>query len=238
MINSIDGAVMVYVPQGEFLMGSEDEDAFSDEQPEHLVYVDALWIYQNPVTNIQYRQCIEAGRCNEQWVYNFNLGRSNPLYLSSFDNHPVVEVRWHDAQSYCQWAGGRLPTEAEWEKTARGTDGRKYPWGYQTPTGGLLNNSGFYGNTSAVGSYPDGASPFGAKDMASNVWEWVADWYDPDYYSQSPYDNPTGPTHGEQRVIRGGSYQSHARLYRVTTRESRNPRFGSYNTGFRCVIAP
>jgi eukaryotic-like serine/threonine-protein kinase len=163
-INDVDGAMMMYVPEGEFLMGSEEGD--SDESPEHTVYLDAYWIYKNEVTNKQYRACIEAGEC----VGDINFYNEN--------DHPVKFVDWYEADAYCTWAGGRLPTEAEWEKAARGHDGRAYPWGEISPTCALAQFRACNYQTKPVGSFPEGASPYGALDMAGNVWEWVADWYD------------------------------------------------------------
>ncbi len=223
--NHIDEAVLVYVPAGEFLMGSEDEDAWDDEKPEHLVYLDAFWIYQTEVTNRQYNLCVNAGACD---------------YSREPDNdHPVTNVFRQDGRQYCQWAGGRLPTEAEWEKAARGTDRRRYPWGDDQPTCNLANFSECLGGTAPVGSYPLGTSPYGALDMAGNVWEWVYDGYDPDYYSLSPYENPTGPSGGGyDATMRGGSWQDPARNLRVTARFSTE---GLYDPiilesyGFRCV---
>jgi eukaryotic-like serine/threonine-protein kinase len=231
IVNPVDGAVMVYVPAGEFLMGSEDEDAWDEEKPEHLVYLDAYWIYKHEVTNQQYRQCVDANACKEpRSTANYNN--------SSYKNHPVVYVSWDDADAYCQWVGGRLPTEAEWEKAARGTDGRTYPWGDDNPTCNLANHSACEGGTTPVGSYPDGASPYGALDMAGNVWEWVADWYEEDYYSRSPYENPQGPTRWIYRVHRGGSWNSNERNLWVSYRHRNNPDFRGYHYGFRCVCSP
>jgi len=243
-VNPKDGAEMVYVPAGEFLMGSEDEDAFDDEKPEHTVYLDAYWIYQTEVTNAQYRQCVDEGECDvPSNVDQFN----NP----DLDDHPVVYVSWFDADAYCQWAGGRLPTEAEWEKAARGTDGRKFPWGDTGVTGEKANycdvnceyewldesQDDGYKRTAPVGSYPDGASPYGALDMAGNVWEWVGDWYDEDYYSQSPSINPQGPDSGEYRVLRGGSWSGNGRGLRASARGWYYPEVGD-GFGFRCFRSP
>lgn len=248
LVNPADTAVMVYVPDGEFLMGSEDSDAFSDEAPEHQVWLDAFWIYQTEVTNEQYRQCVEDGACE---LPGNTTNYQNPFYA----NHPVGFVSWFNADAYCQWAGGQMPTEAEWEKAARGTYGRKYPWGNEPVTGHKANycdvncqdhiradtdhNDG-YAITSPVGSFPDGASPYGALDMAGNVWEWVADWHSRFYYNRSPYENPTGPFSGDGRVVRGGSFSSLQRFLRGSFRSYASPDGWGDSLGFRCLhrIAP
>lgn len=244
MVNPVDGVTIVYVPAGEFLMGSEDEDARGCEKPEHMVYLDAFWIYQHPVTNEAYRKCVEDGGCHTPAVLSH-------FESSEYADHPVTFVNWHSASDYCEWAGGRLPTEAEWEKAARGTDGRKYPWGNDPLTGERANfcdvncPMGYaisdmddgYETTSPVGSYPLGASPYDVLDMAGNVLEWVADWYGTDYYSRSPYENPTGPTSGEYKVTRGGSWLTYEGFLRVSSRYG----FDTWSweelpdTGFRCV---
>jgi len=221
---------LVYVPAGEFLMGSADgdADAYDDEKPQHRVYLDAFWMDRTEVTKDQYQQCVAAGKCAAPSCRGTGQG-----------NHPVVCVSWQDAADYCAWAGRRLPTEAEWEKAARGTDGRKYPWGNEAPDCNRLNYGGCVNNnTSAVGSYPKGASPYGALDMAGNVWEWVADWYDAKYYAGSSARNPTGPASGEYRVVRGGSWFGHQRGVRAAYRDRYLPDYCNVNIGFRCALYP
>lgn len=255
-----DGAVMVYVPAGEFLMGSTDAEInalltqcshckreyFVDELPQHTVYLDAFWIDRTEVTNAQYRKCVEAGTCRAPTACDWG----DPTYGdASKADHPVVCVSWDDARTYCEWAGARLPTEAEWEKAARGSDGRLYPWG-NTFDGSALNfcdrNCEFvwkdtnaedgYARTAPVGSYPSGASPYGALDMAGNVWEWVNDWYDENYYSRSPDRNPTGPDSGENRALHGGSWGDYWYHARAAHRHGHgvDPTFRSSYVGFRC----
>jgi len=234
---------MVYVPAGEFTMGSDEGD--SDEKPVHTVYLDAFYIDKTEVTNAQYQKCVEAGACQAPTICDWG----EPTYGdASKADHPVVCVSWDGAKAYCEWAGKRLPTEAEWEKAARGTDGRVYPWG-NTFDGSRLNfcdrncesdwkdsdaDDG-YAQTALVGSYPQGASPYGALDMAGNVGEWVADWYDSGYYSQSPARNPPGPDSGESRVLRGGSWSGAPLYVRCAIRFWINPDLRYSNLGFRCA---
>lgn len=232
----IGGAPMVFVPAGDFLMGSSDADnyASSDEKPQHMVYLDAFWIDQHEVTNAQYRQCVEAGKCQlpnpmNSWTRDLYYGNAQ------FDNYPVIYVSWDGANTFCQWASKRLPTEAEWEKAARGTDARIYPWG-STFDKNLLNSSeGDAGDTTEVGKYPNGASPYRALDMAGNVWEWVNDWFDANYYSSSPRENPIGPTLGNSRVLRGGSWYSSQGNVRAAGRGVNSPDFRDDRLGFRCA---
>jgi len=239
-----DGMVMVYVPAGEFLMGSSNADgeAGAHEKPQHRVYLDGYWIDQTEVTNAQYRKCVEAGACQEPGCWN-NSDVNAP-------DQPVVCVSWDDAQVYAAWAGGRLPTEAEWEKAARGTDGRIYPWGDEFD-GTRLNycdrncesawkdtsaDDG-YALTAPVGSYPAGASPYGALDMAGNVWERVADRYDAGYYARSPARNPQGPDAGDGRVSRGGAFNPEELFVRCAARLKDDPDVWSVNSGFRLVAS-
>ena len=260
---------MVHVPAGPFEMGSKANVAsfecrkfrvysgdcrleeFMDEEPLHTVTLNDFFIDQYEVTNARYAECVKAGECL------LPAGSSSYTRLSyygdsQYGDYPVVLVSWHDARRYCQWRGMRLPTEAEWEKAARGTDGRLYPWG-DIFDGSQANfcdrncehewaqveyNDG-YADTAPVGSYPNGISPYGAYDMAGNVWEWVADWHEENYYSTSPAINPTGPSSGEYRVVRGGSWLSTGDSLRAA-RRLRNVPTATYHLvgGFRCARSP
>ena len=191
-----DGMVMVYVPEGNFTMGTTEKPA---EQPIHQVYLDAYWIDRTEVTNALYAKCVEAGKCLPP---ELNNSITHPSYYGNpqYSDYPVIYVNWKQAQAYYEWSGARLPTEAQWEKAERGTDGRLYPWGNALPTKDLENFNKIVGDTTAVGSYPSGASPYGALDMAGNVWNWTADWYGDTYYASSPSSNPQGPSTGIYRV--------------------------------------
>ncbi len=217
-----DGMEMVYVPVGEFLMGStaDDKEAKDNEKPQHRVTLDAYWIDKTEVTNDQYGKCVGAGACAAPGGSDYYNGVKN--------QRPVVYVRWGDAATYCEWVGRRLPSEAEWEKAARGTDGRMYPWGNALPDGTLANMGE---NTTSVWSYPAGASPYGALDMAGNVWEWVEDWFAADYYADSPVANPPGPASDGYRVVRGGP----SRGLRSAYRSAQDPAYRNDDLGFRCA---
>ncbi len=245
-VSSKDGMVQMYIPAGEFLMGSEV--GYSDEEPVHTVYLDAYYIDQYEVTNAAYRECVETGTCDlpEQsgFVYLYTY-YGNPAY----GEYPVINVSWHDARAYCEWAGRRLPTEAEWEKAARGTDGRVYPWGDEFD-GTVVNfcdqeceldmantSSNRFPDTVPVGSYPGGASPYRVYDMAGNVWEYVSDWYDEDYYGNSPSENPQGPSSGQLRGVRGGSWYYSADRVRTAYRIGVGPDFTDPSIGFRCAAS-
>jgi formylglycine-generating enzyme required for sulfatase activity/uncharacterized caspase-like protein len=215
-----DGAEMVLVPAGEFTMGSNEYD---DEKPPRRVYLDAFHIDKYEVTNALYRRFVSATSRGAPGYWNDARFNGDP--------QPVVGVSWHDAAAYCGWAGKRLPTEAEWEKAARGTDGRRYPWGEQWDASRA--NSG--GKPVSVGSYPGGVSPYGAHDMAGNVWEWVADWYEAAYYQRSPERNPKGPDSGQYRVVRGGSWDFSPIGLRASYRNYGTPDRRFSLVGFRCA---
>jgi formylglycine-generating enzyme required for sulfatase activity len=255
-----DGAEMVLVPGGEFPMGSEAADIealqhllqrlppevlerLSDQAPKHRVYLDAFYIDKYEVTNALYRQFMQA------------TGRLAPR-LSAYQQfnqpqQPVVGVTWREAQAYCAWAGKRLPTEAEWEKAARGSEGRLYPWGnhFDGPQMNYCDKhcpfdwkdtaiDDGYARTAPVGSYEQGKSPYGAYDMAGNVWEWVADWYAEDYYQHSPTRNPTGPVSGERKVARGGAWFVPAPVARTAMRRNYDANYWGDNIGLRCALTP
>ena len=225
-----DDMLMVYVPAGEFQMGSTDaqvdeafalcnlvgtcpREVFEDEQPAHAVALDGLWVDRTEVTNAQYRRCVEAGKCEAPEFHNYKYKDA------ATENHPMVYVDWFEAQAYCEWAGARLPTEAEWEHAARGPEGRVFPWGDHFDdtrlnycdancTESHADDAADDGHkeTAPVGSYPNGASWCGTLDMTGNVSEWVADRFDE--YPSERQENPTGPASGETRIVRGGWWKS------------------------------
>lgn len=228
---------MVHVPAGEFRMGSSSGDV--DEKPVHEVNVSGFLIDKYEVTVEEYKRCVGAGGCSTP-NGTHDDSKFNNFGASGRDKHPINGVDWHQAKSYCAWAGKRLPTEVEWEKAARGTDGRKYPWGNEEPSCALtvMNNGGAgcgEDRTWEVGSKPRGVSPYGAHDMAGNVWEWTADWYDKSYYGSSPTRDPKGPTQGSDRVLRGGSWVNTGAFVRAALRFGYAPGYADYALGFRCV---
>ena len=219
-ISSMDGMTQIFIPTGTVYMGGLDVLRDSDEIPAHKVMIDAYWIDQVEVTNGMYGLCVEAGTCRLPLKLNSD-NRFDYFENPEFQDYPVVQVAWYDANAYCQWTGRRLPTEAEWERAARGDDMRTFPWGDEPPNANNSNSLNTVGDTTRVGSYAEGASPFGALDMAGNVWEWVADFYKSTYYETSPGENPTGPenTAGNNfRVIRGGSFQDSLLNLRIPNR--------------------
>ncbi len=228
MVSDKDGMTLLYVPPGEFTMGSNDGNP--DEKPAHTVYLDAYWIDKTEVTNTMYVKCVQAKSCTRP---------SNTIHFSDskYANHPVVSVSWNDANKYCSWAGRRLSNEAEWEKAARSTDGRTYPWGNNAPNNDLVNYNNAVGDTTEVNKYPNAASPYGILDMAGNVSEWVADWYGSNYYSNSPYSNPSGPDSGTLRVYSGGSWYYYDSDVRSSYRGKIAPDHFDIYVGFRCALS-
>lgn len=221
-----DEMEMVLIPAGEFIMG-DDESAFRSEKPQHLVRLDEYWIDRTEVTNAQYRLCVEADVCAESKAW------SEPTL--SGDSQPAL-VSWESAGDYCGWVGGRLPTEAEWEKAARGPGGFRWPWGneFQEMLANLGGEEDGFLHTAPVGSFLDGVSPYGLYDMAGNASEWVSDWFDVDYYAHSPGSNPTGPAGGDQKVTRstianaGGGPEKCRTVARYGTQTH-------WEYGFRCA---
>jgi formylglycine-generating enzyme required for sulfatase activity len=255
----IDGATLVCVPAGEFLMGAANDDrlAEDDERPQHRVSLKSYWIDRTEVTNARFAQCLTAGVCKPE-VYETEAKTFVPYAVHpDYQDYPAFLYEAEATADYCQWAGRRLPTEAEWEKAARGTDGRRFPWGndidcahatyYECPVSTIPPDQelsgprcgySYFCRTVQVEAHPSGASPYGALNMAGNVWEWVNDWYAPDYYSVSPADNPIGPAAGEYQVRRGGGTKSFASDLRVTARAGGQVShvFDS-QIGFRCAVS-
>jgi formylglycine-generating enzyme required for sulfatase activity len=228
----MDGASLVYVPAGTFLMGWNYGDP--GETTEHKVNLDAFWMDLTEVTNQMYAVCVSAGACTPP-AETKSYKRAAYYGSPEFAAFPVVYVSWQQASDYCTWAGRRLPSEAEWEFAARGQDQRLFPWGKNEPVRELANYSLFNKDTTQVGLYPTGASPFGVLDMAGNVSEWVADWYIENYYSKSPQDNPAGPAEGMVKAFRGGSFANQADKIRTTRRGFDAPAYVNPSLGFRCA---
>ncbi|MBK7860665.1 MAG: SUMF1/EgtB/PvdO family nonheme iron enzyme [Archangiaceae bacterium] len=219
-------AGMVHVPAGAFQMGSASGDA--DEAPAHMVTLSAFDIDTTEVTQGAYAECVTASACTAP---------SSAYEPTTRAAWPVVSVSWAQAQAYCAFRAKRLPTEAEWEKAARGTDGRSYPWGNGAATCALANTQGCSdAGAEPVGMHPGGASPYGALDLAGNVWEWTADWYSATWYASAPSIDPQGPDAGTYRAYRGGSAGNDATLARSSNRASTySPAVGGSGLGFRCV---
>lgn len=217
----VDGSTLVYIPAGEFVMGDGAADA-----PLHMVRLSAYWIQQSEVTNAMYAACVRAGACK---------GLPS-LTEAGGEERPVTGVTWVQARNYCDWIQGRLPTEAEWERAAQGLAGSIYPWGSEAPDCEHANFGSCRRVLKAIGGHRQGNSPLGLFDMAGNAAEWVRDWYDPNYYRDSPSDDPVGPPAGEVRVVRGGSYASSATQISAYSRAYEWPRRSRADLGFRCVV--
>jgi len=255
---------MVYVPEGEFEMGSDWEDLLpfyydckrendgdwceqigQDEKPKHTVYLDAYWIDKTEVTNAMYaeflnevgNQYLDGDNFNRYLMNVYMIEENDGVWeaVGGYEDHPVKSVAWQGALDYCHWAGRRLPTEAEWEKAARGTDGRTYPWGEEISCD-YVNYKDCVRDTTPVGSYPEGASPYGALDMGGNVAEWVSDRRDPRYYQHSPLVNPQGPDNENRRVIRGGSWSSYISFINAFSIRTATRQWGGVK-GFRCAVS-
>ena len=224
---------MVEIPEGLFAMGSEGTQALEDERPTHQVWLSAFFMDVHEVTTAQFAAFLAATSRPAPWLWE-------TVNLLQHSDRPVIGVDWHDADSYCRWKGKRLPTEAEWEKAARGTDGRLYPWGHHAPTKDLANFAlGARFSYSQVlmpaQSYEAGRSPYGLFNMAGNVWEWVADWYATNYYDGAPERNPQGPEKGQFKVLRGGSWSDLPKYLLTYGRFKLPPETLNSYIGFRCA---
>ncbi len=238
----------VYIPAGVFQMGCKPQQnggygCIGNELPLHTVYLDAYYIDRTEVTTAEYASCVAAGGCTEPSSFSSNLRANyygNPIYA----DFPVINIDWFQAEAYCQWAGGRLPTEAEWEKAARGAgDTRPFPWGDPKPScieaNARIEKTYCVGDTSAVGSFsPAGDSPYGVQDMVGNVYEYVNDWYSGSYYGSSPASNPPGPSSGSFKVRRGGAYGTWGNSLRVVARFTASPTMSVNYIGIRCAYSP
>jgi len=237
-VSPVDGMVQVYVPSGTFLMGSTDSftEAELQEKPQHTVFLDGFWMDQTEVTQGMYKRCIASGTCPD---IVHDLEQNPNFNKSEYDNHPVIYVTWDAAKTYCERVGRRLPTEAEWEKSARGsTDARLYPWGDTPPNGNQALFGLAFNGTRPVGSYPNGASPYGILDLIGNVREWVNDIYGETYYVTSPDRNPPGSELTDvlfQHVLRGASYKDEIHYTHLTMRFHHVGNSAGENRGFRCA---
>jgi formylglycine-generating enzyme required for sulfatase activity len=233
-----DPVTMIHVPEGAFRMGNAPGEGRADATPARTVFVDAFFIDEVEVTNRRYEWFVhETGHRRPPNPYD-----AGPLLLTPFIAElPVVQVTWHDAADYCQWAGKRLPTEAEWEKAARGTDGRRYPWGNDPPTPHHATFDREWDGVHtlhAAGTRPEGRSPYGVHDLAGNAREWVEDWYDAESYRSALERNPQGPASGVLKVIRGGSWHSPVADIAAAARGRGGFALRTHGTGFRCARSP
>lgn len=236
---------MILIPSGEFTMGTDSDQANPDQHPAHTVSLSAFYINKYEVTNAQYEQFIIAGGYQEekywhpagwQFVQDKDINQPIDFDRSNFSDpmQPIVGISWYEADAYARWIGKRLPTEAEWEKAGRGTDERIYPWGNEMDFTRLAYQANNFVRTMPVGSFPSGTSPFDVYDMAGNVWEWTADWYNT-YPVAGKRKNPKGPSRGVQRVIRGGGWGANRLQMQSIYRASEMPRYRDFRIGFRCA---
>jgi len=253
------------VPEGPFSMGGSADTAYAecqkfrtdchrdwltDEEPAHTVNLDSFYMDKYEVSNDTYRECVSSGACLPPTDTSSST-RSSYYGDSQYDDYPVIYVDWNMANAYCEWRGARLPTEAEWEKAARGMDGRMYPWGNSfdgmkanfcdkncSYDWANKNYDDGYADTASVDAFSSGASVYGIFNLAGNVWEWVAGWYDANYYANSPSSNPQGPGSGQYRVLRGGSWNNDGGDIRSANRGGFDPSLIFNRVGFRCAISP
>jgi len=259
--SAADGKTMLYIPAGNSYIGARNDYRIAepDERPQTRISLDAFWINETEVTNAEYENCVDAEACSTP-VYTGSATRTAYYGLVTYGDYPVLGVTWYQARDYCAWIGGSLPSEAQWEKAARSQDGRRYPWEW---VGSVYNGmqeirlnycdaecslpwadssySDGYEDTAPVGSYPAGASPYGVLDMAGNVWEWTNDWYASNTYEDISLENPAGPEHGLEKVIKGGSWMDGLNdgvplLFRSSNRTFRSPVEAYSDLGFRCIL--
>ena len=232
-IADAQGITMVLVPAGKFILGSNLGNF--NERPVHEVELDAFYMDLYEVTNATYQACVDTGECTPPGINSLGGFLTNYYDDTQYAEYPVVYVNWFQARTYCEWRDAQLPSEAQWEKAARGTEGFTYPWGPYL-TCNRANYAGCINLTSEVGSFPDGVSPYGVHDLAGNVWEWVADWYSDTYYQTSPFpSNPLGPVDGQFRGLRGGSFVDDENSQRSFYRHKELPENFNWNIGFRCA---
>ena len=221
---------MIQIPGGAFTMGGSQEDSPDNERPAHVVHLSAFFIDAYPVTNQDYREFVNCTG------YKTPIHWQRGTYPTGMARHPVANVSFHDAKQYAAWMGARLPREAEWEKAARGTDERLYPWGSRF-VDERCNSNGVVGTTLPVDEFPLGRSPYGVWDMSGNVYEWCEDYFDEDYYKYSPSTNPKGPEGGQERAIRGGFFSETRPNVRTTHRSSAPETHTRENVGFRLALS-
>ena len=245
---------MVFVPAGTFIMGNSSKAAFGNRTPAHEIFLDAYYIDKYEVTFKEYEAFIQAGGyekkkywLDEGWQFiqqyqikGFLVLGQDRVHLLNHElyntpNQPIIGISWYEANAYCRWVDKRLPTEAEWEKAARGQKGFLYPWGNEMNFENVSYRITNGRRTVPVGSFPTGASLYGVMDMAGNVWEWCSDWYDGAYYAKSPSKNPQGPKSGAHRVLRGGGWRSTRLQLQSTYRYHDAPTYRGFNVGFRCA---